>query len=57
MSSYLNFLLIERNAVNNVQTRLLVRLRIRLVCIFEDHLVFGTIKKVRVSLQMFRRTV
>lgn len=47
----MNFFLVERNAVDNVETRLLVGFGVGLVSVFEDGLVLGTARKTtRVSL-------
>lgn len=39
--TYLNFLFIERHAVHDLKTRLLIGLGVDGVCLFEDHLVLG----------------
>lgn len=41
--TYLNFLFVQRDALDDIETRLLVRLGVPHVGLFEDHFVLGTV--------------
>ena len=53
LGTNLNLLLVERDALYDIETRCLVRLWIGIVCRFEDYFVFGTVGEgMSVSMQV-----